>query len=220
MEKQLNDLSFNYMRIKGVDCKLIENKYVGMIDNIKYNIDNEHHINGQIGCLLSHIKCFLQIINDNVDIGIIMEDDISFKYIGLWADNFDNIIKNAPSDWEIIKLHCSFPKIISYFILKYENTGIKYIKNNNMENNTSTCLYIVNRKYINNFLERYYKNNELNIKGNIAADYLLYNNFNVYNYTIPLVISNCNISIIINKHNKFDIKSNKIIINYYNKKLI
>ena len=44
MEKQLNDLSFNYMRIKGVDGKLIENKYFGMIDNIKYNIDNENHI--------------------------------------------------------------------------------------------------------------------------------------------------------------------------------
>ena len=146
-----------------------------------------------------------------------MEDDISFKYITLWQDKFDDIIKNVPNDWDIIKLHSSFYKIVNNFISIYEKTGSKYIKNNNMKDNSSTGLYIVNRKYINKFLEKYYKNNELTIKGTIAADYLLYYNFNVYNYTIPLITSTCNISTIMDRHNNFDKKSNRVINEYYNK---
>lgn len=229
MEKQFKDLSFNYMRIKAINGKLIQikkpiNKLRGVIDNYKYNIKvKKKFINTQIGCLFSHIKCFDKILDDNNNIGIIMEDDISFKHINKWEENLNEIIENAPKDWDIIKLHSSCIKTINFLLKKYKENGIKYINNkiiyNNKLENSSTGIYVVNKNFINKFRKKYRRNeNTYNINTYaVAADILLYLDFNIYNYTIPLFISHGFPSIIMKKINPYDIKTNYFINNYYEK---
>lgn len=226
MEKQLIDLSLNYTRINAVNGKLIEerNKYKGNIDGYNYNINvKKYFVNSQIGCLFSHIKCFDKIIEDNNDIGIIIEDDMSFKHINKWNESLDEIIKNAPDDWDIIKLHSSCIKTINFLLKNYKKNGIKYINNkiiqNNKLENSSTGIYVVNKNFINKFRKKYLgTNNTYNITSYaLAADILLYFDFTVYNYTIPLFVSNGFSSIIMQKINPYDVKSNNLVNYYYEK---
>lgn len=228
MENQLRDLSFNYTRINAVDGKLINLKRIKKkifwtnIDNYNYHINVKRKFNNsQLGCLLSHIKCFDKILEDKNDIGIIIEDDISLKYIKKWGETIDEIISNAPDNWDIIKLHCSRIETINYMLNKYNKEKIKYINNkvilNNKLENPSTGMYVVNKNFINKFRNKYLKNNKTYFINSISlnADILLYLHFNIFNYTIPLCVNNNFKSIILGEINPYDLKSNKIINNYY-----
>lgn len=220
MEKQFNDLSYNFIRINAVNGNLINNVNRGIINNINYEVKvKKFFIKTQLGCLLSHIKTFFKIKEENIDIGIICEDDISFEYINKWDDNLNTIIKEAPNDWEIIKLHSSCIKTINY-LLNFYKKKIKYLDNNYIKNkkleNSSTGIYIINKKYIEKFMKKYYVKNTLKLFGKyLAADIFLFNDFRVYNYTKPLFVTKNFKSIIMNKINPYDVKSNNLIHNYY-----
>jgi len=145
--------------------------------------------NGSIGCTLSHLHYIHKAYINNLNMIIMCEDDISYEYIFKWKKSIPDIIKNAPNNWKIIKLHCSNINIMKKFIDKE-----KYI---NIPKNSvlywSTGLYIINRlgmkiivnKYYNSILNKY----ELFEKFPVI-DYLLHRIDGVYYYSIPLVKNN------------------------------
>lgn len=58
--------------------------------------------NGSIGCILSHVKVYNQIINKGIKYSLILEDDIIITnqtYIAL-----NNLLKEIPSDFDILYL--------------------------------------------------------------------------------------------------------------------
>jgi glycosyl transferase family 25 len=60
---------------------------------------------GEIGCYLSHVKCWQRIIDDNLDYAIILEDDL------LLDSKFSSVISAIPqlkSGWHYLKLSCPF----------------------------------------------------------------------------------------------------------------
>lgn len=60
---------------------------------------------GEIGCYLSHVKCWERIIDDNLDYAIILEDDL------LLDSKFSSVISAIPqlkSGWHYLKLSCPF----------------------------------------------------------------------------------------------------------------
>ena len=100
--------SNKYTRIDAVNGDKISKKR-GEIDNIKYYIPKKRYKlkKNEIGCLLSHIKAILRIEKDDLEFGMVIEDDINFHFKNRWDEHIEDIIKNAPVDWYIIKLHHS-----------------------------------------------------------------------------------------------------------------
>jgi len=58
--------------------------------------------NKEYGCLLSHLNTIRNFANSKYEIALILEDDITLELKPYWDKN---IIKNAPPDWEILKLN-------------------------------------------------------------------------------------------------------------------
>ena len=129
-----------------------------------------------LGCLLSHIKAIFTAFENNDNIAMILEDDISLITYNHWSYKLDKIIKKAPLDWRIINLY--------HFCKKEKN--IKFILNNE-ETCGSTVCYIINKKGIDEIINSVFKENTIIIEKNdmhnkIPSDYYIYNLVKTYHY--------------------------------------
>jgi len=189
IEKQLKIHSNTYQRVGAVDGRRI-NKRIDEIDNIKYNIPKKYKYNkNEIGCLLSHIKTILQIEKDNIEYAMIIEDDMNFYFKNKWAETIETIIKNTPTDWNIIKLHHNNYNLLNKI---YQNQ-YKYIKHIQVSQNWSTGAYLINKKGIRELKNTFLTNNQwtfipIQNYNKITADKIMYDIHNVYNYTKPLFL--------------------------------
>ena len=59
---------------------------------------------GEIGCTLSHLNTILHAYNNNLEFVIICEDDVDLYWIKTWDKTINDIIRQAPHDWEYINL--------------------------------------------------------------------------------------------------------------------
>jgi GR25 family glycosyltransferase involved in LPS biosynthesis len=214
IENQLKLYFNNYYRISGVDgSKLYPNIYNNKITkNVTYNLQDfkttkqRGKSSSVIGCLLSHIKTILLVDEKGYDNAVILEDDTDLQYIPKWDTTIENIIREAPKDWDIIKLFTSNEKKQNENIELF-NKKIKYRKlpQNNIESEWSTGCYIINKRGVSKIMKDI-QNNEFKIDKHkykhFVADYYLYKNKNVYEYTKPLVAPFQN--------NKSDIENNGV----------
>ena len=202
MLDQFNKYNIDYKFVDAIDGNNIDNFKEGYIQGIYYKnkgIFTESYINGTNGsqnkllaCYLSHIKAIKEAYDDNLDFAIIMEDDISFKYISKWRYKISEILKIAPLNWTVLKLHTS--NLIGLNILKTSFTQwVKWSRNF-----MSAGFYILNRKGMENVMNNIIKNNIYYLHGTncLAADILIYltdNENTTYVYNDFLVINNNNI---------------------------
>lgn len=63
--------------------------------------------NPELGCLLSHIKAIVTAYNAGDEYAIILENDAYFKHARLWKTSLDDLVNNAPPDWNILNLYSS-----------------------------------------------------------------------------------------------------------------
>jgi glycosyl transferase, family 25 len=199
MDSQLNHYFNNIQRVAGIDGKKLKPYiYKNQIDNnVSYDLANFEGAIGRgnpssvLGCLLSHIKTILLINEKGYDNAIILEDDTDLQYYPKWDTTIQAIINEAPDDWDIIKLFSSNQSKLKEDVELFKK-GIKYRKlpQDNIGSEWSTGCYIINKRGISKIMKDI-KNNEFKIDKNeykhLVADYYLYNNKNVYEYTKPLV---------------------------------
>jgi len=209
MEEQFKKYNLEYIFCNSIDAnKLIFTKNEMNTNSEErigeYNIDNittiNFHIkskdyyqhikkNGHIGCSLSHLYYIHKGYINNLNTMVMCEDDISFEYMSKWKNSIDSIIKNAPIDWKIIKLHCS-----NIIIMKKYNKNEKYIKiPKNSVKFWSTGIYLINKNGMQDIVNKYYNNisNKYELFQDFpVADYLLHQIDGVYYYSIPLVKNN------------------------------
>lgn len=173
------NLKFNYEIIRAIDkiyinpFELYKNNILGIIglNNLKKNIRHSHYefnSKGAIGCYLSHIKTWEKIIEDNVDYGIIYEDDVEInKKIN--EEIIYNYIKNLPKDWDILLLN------------KNRIKGKKYKKNiYKIEKFICTHSYIIKKTSINKIINNIYPiNQQIDFKLSILAKKKI---INIYHY--------------------------------------
>ena len=169
---------------------------------------------GEIGTCLSHIKAIISMKDRGDDYGIICEDDLEFSLLNKYKEiiNLEKIIKEAPNNWEMIKLHTSNPKVLNKLSNEFYNnklySKIKTLKTENY----SMMAYIINKKYIEIFFNKYYIDGIFIFNGgHFISDVTLLFSENMYNYTVPIFKSKIFISSRLSKINKFDYESNKII---------
>ena len=160
----------------------------------------------ELACTQSHIKAiktFLETSND--DIGIICEDDLSFDYKPYWRKSIENIIKDAPKDWEIIQLGIIIDNNLDQ---EFYNNSTDYIKHKPRKYWSMIC-YAINRKSaekINN-VQVNKENEYLRV-----ADLFLYSHFKTYTYKYPLfTYRDNNDSTIHPNHLSIHVRSKEII---------
>ena len=199
MTKQFKKYNINYKFVTAIDGNNISNFRKGIVQDIAYNnngIFTENYILGTQGsenrllaCYLSHIKAIKEAFDDKIDIAIIMEDDISFKYIDKWRYKISEIIKKAPDNWTVLKLHTSnFEgiKILNNSFTDWVNWNNKFF---------SAGFYVLNRKGMERIIKYYIHENEYQLSSvnNLAADLLIFmidNEHSTYVYNDYLVINN------------------------------
>ena len=109
-------------------------------------LDKEHFklINGiskgEVGCCLSHLKCYYKIINSNDDYAVIFEDDCIFK---------DEFYKKAANNFF---KNLKIPKNFGIIYLNYYNQNLVANTNNPLLNkilfgNQTTESYIISKEY-------------------------------------------------------------------------
>lgn len=88
----------NYERFSAVDGKLIKNST--QLQQI-FESNDYYMRRGMVGCLLSHIKIYTELINSVHDYFTILEDDVEFTPD--FKNKFDNIMTQV-SNWDLIFL--------------------------------------------------------------------------------------------------------------------
>jgi len=151
--------------------------------NIQYP-KNTKQTNNELACSLSHIKAIIEAYNDNCEKAIILEDDI--KHI-VPLTIIEKKIQEYPKDTECIQLFISNIKEVERMSL---------LKNNYELWNSekwSTGAYCIFRKGMEKIINKFYKDNIINIDiplhNYVADNGILYNNIKTYSYTKPLFIN-------------------------------
>lgn len=190
MINELSENSENYLRINGVDgIKDIENLKEGKTNGIKYLCKNKlPQTKQKLGCILSHLKAIEYIEKENIKLAIICEDDICFEYKKFWKTTIEEIVENAPENWNVIKIVSGNKYHVHNMINLYKKSNVKYHKITNLKSNYGSCFYIIKDETIKIYKEKYYREGVWNITGEyIVGDMYLFDIPGVYNYTIPLI---------------------------------
>ena len=98
MENTKNIEFLNYERFSAVDGKLIKNS--SQLQQI-FETNDYYMRRGMVGCLLSHVKLYTELIYSNYDFFVILEDDVEFTPD--FKTKFDNIMSQV-KNWDLIFL--------------------------------------------------------------------------------------------------------------------
>lgn len=105
ISKKFKDLNLDFERVSAVNGKIIDENE---IKRITYPIDHKSKVlfpreltRGEIGCFLSHKKCWEKLINSNEQWAAIIEDDVK---ISKYATLFLKDVSWIPKDVKICKL--------------------------------------------------------------------------------------------------------------------
>jgi GR25 family glycosyltransferase involved in LPS biosynthesis len=181
METMFQDKAFDGIpnqRISAIDGKKVDTVYdLIVIDNKKLS-DNEY------ACLLSHLETIRTFSESKHDIALVMEDDVTLDFKPYWKKSVQQIMKNAPPDWDII-------------MLSYNNTDdLKSKKDYEVfeRNYHSTIAYIINKKAATKLIRDTYVNKryDLNYNDPPYADVYLYEVNKTYVYKYPMFIYKTN----------------------------
>ena len=157
-------------------------EYIDSIMNYYFNdFKYEFYSKGEYGCTLSHLLAILEFHNSNYEVGLIMEDDMSIKYKDYWKESVKSCMENAPKDWELLQL-----TYITYFDTIPSEIYRK------SERGTGTGAYLITKKGSTKLLNALYNkdNNkfDLNNKGDLVADSILFRYLISYNYKYPYFV--------------------------------
>lgn len=166
---------------------------------------------GEIGCMMSHIKALKHWLDtSDSEYAIIMEDDFSFDTVEHWSWDWDYVIENLPSNYQIVQLVMIQNEPIRFNMHKKE----KFNVNTKMSYSWSTACYIIKRSYAKTLVKGHYIDDkyQLNNYGfkNQAADVMLYNLGKAY--SMPLFTHILDVKDAINSnHEDFHTRSRNYI---------
>ncbi|MFS6537424.1 glycosyltransferase family 25 protein [Idiomarina loihiensis] len=144
--EQIEKTGFKFERVPAVDgATLTDEKIAEVFDAETAKRRFQYDLTaGEIGCYLSHIKCWEKIINDNLDYAVILEDDL------LLDRQFASVISTIPqltSDWHYLKLSCPFkprPYKATETVMGDDNLDVSLV--NYKKSPTGTVAQVVSRE--------------------------------------------------------------------------
>lgn len=219
MEKMLQTIDISNERISAIDGK--NEKIYDMIDTNNYDSTDSEY-----GCLMSHLEAVRTFKNSNNRVALILEDDCTLELKKYWDgtthektlnQKINEIISNAPKDWEIIML--SYIVELNHPLNNWSNDE-KYIRFDS--GIYSTLSYLINKKGAKKLIDdcdnlSCYKDNVylLNSNAQHKADHYIYKNTITYCYKYPLFIYDNEDSTIHDDHLNFHKQNKERIIKNY-----
>jgi GR25 family glycosyltransferase involved in LPS biosynthesis len=201
MENQFNNRNIKNYRVSAITPDdfdiLLENKrpltckHPGCI-NCEY----------EFACISSHIKAMKAGLDDdnnkNNEWFVIMEDDMFIPY----NINYDELIKDAPKDFDIIQLCISYGNTVK---ILYNELFIKNKENFIKWRYLLPCagMYIISRKGAEKLVNKFYINGKYDFSSceyQIVADVALYSTVNTYATTFPCAYPNIEMGSEIHPH--------------------
>lgn len=160
IKRDCKNANINFERFSAVNGKEL-NKHQEYID--KYIDTSKNLKNGQIGCALSHIKIWEDIVKNGYSNTVILEDD------GFIPNNFNTVLKNSlnslPKKWDLVSFNCSWCQATAYNKYLYK-----------LNTNICTLSYLVSNEGARKLLHLFSKK-----KMGLPIDVELNNNFYKYN---------------------------------------
>ncbi len=207
MEKILEDPIFN--KIKKVRISGLDAKYKNPRTKFVTNITDLNHMNrtvndSQYAILYSHLETIRTFSNTNYENALIFEDDLSLDYKKYWKKSIQDIIKNAPSDWEIIKLSQYGSKIFNQLYTLWEPFVTSMPKNTHdtkFKWRTHLLMgdwlahgYVINNKAAKKLIHSIYKNNKYVLSNEFyhVSDAFIFQSLKTYIYKYPYFTYNDN----------------------------
>lgn len=128
ISSQLDALNLPYERIEGIDASRLPpeelSKHYSYLKNKK--LFPRPLLVGEIGCHISHITCWLEIVRQNLDFGVVLEDD------AILSGRFSSAIKllqEHPFEWDFIRLQPETKNRILYSQKKFSEFSFnEYIR--------------------------------------------------------------------------------------------
>jgi GR25 family glycosyltransferase involved in LPS biosynthesis len=169
-------------RISAVDGRNSNTVYPKL--NFIYKQKNDY----EYACMLSHLETIRRFSRTNHDVALIMEDDITLEFKPYWRKTVREIIKNAPSDWEVIQL-C--------YIINGNRTNPNQFKlyQRNIRNTcVSAAAYLINNKTAKKIINDIYVDGKYNLEHYIIhhADCYIFSKSITYTYKYPYFIYKSN----------------------------
>ena len=184
MVEQFDAYNLSHERFEAVTPSSISNGYIVKYHNqmVKNTSINE------ICCFASHLAVLKRELTYNNEYIVILEDDIIFN---INLVNLQNIIINAPSDWEVLQLHhVRLGDVYDYS----QTTWLPWIRRH-----FCTTFYVIKKHCAESLVKKYIRVDELSNKSifdfescrdTIQADYYIYKDFKTYTLTKQLSKSN------------------------------
>lgn len=201
MEKMFEDPVFaqkKIIRISAVDGKAHD---IDQILNTNFEgMQPENFTKVEYACLLSHLNAIKQFSESNNKTALIMEDDMTLEYKPYWKKSVQQIIDNAPNDWELIQLCINI------------NSPLKQIYTKNSNGHVScNGAYVINKNGSLKLNENKYKlGDTLHV-----ADVYIFNKISTYAYKYPMFTYKFNqTSTIHQEHLEQHDRNKKIIDNF------
>ena len=210
MTKILSTLSVKNIRIPAIDGKTMSAANIYNNFNLLNNIPQLNITPIEYACLLSHLNTIKTFSESQYEIALILEDDVSMEFNKYWNKTVQDVIDNAPNDWDIIMLSYTtdLPYLTDYYTLNKNG----YIP--------GAFSYLIRKESAVKFINSIYTNNKYTLESNIThtADIYLFSIFKTYVYKYPFfTYPDDNDSTIHSEHINMHINSKKIIIDIWKK---
>lgn len=178
MIQQLSKNVDRYYRVPAVNGYSIQNKEQDTVDGVEFYNNFKELTLPELGCTLSHLKAIQTAYENGEDMAIIMEDDVYIDMTNLLDNSVEELVENAPIEWEILqlahlntKLNKSLKTFNQYSYHPHLRGKYEYY----------TSSYLINRKGMENILKKlgknpYYLDTRHSDSG--ASDFIIYDNAN------------------------------------------
>ena len=186
MEKVLSDPAFDSVqkiRFNAVDASHAMKKFTLPIESVLSV--NHRVVDKEYACLASHLDAIRMFSKSNYETAIIFEDDVSLDMKPYWKKTIQQVMDEAPKDWEILHLcNANLNQKEKYLKLTYPC----YAHNLNTNNpcKWSAAAYLIHKRAALKLMKLWDgKTYKLHPNTYHQADYIIYELLTTYMYKTP-----------------------------------
>ena len=187
MEEQFKQFGIkNYKRVPAFDGRKLFSDSSLRAKTVELPKDMKQS-SGEIGCSLSHLRAAEMALDIDAPYVLVMEDDIHLTFYGRWKTSVDEIVSQAPKDWQVLQLTINNVRVLRTLM----GLGVAFVPWR--KNHWSTGAYLINRRGCRRTVEEFCapKGSKAHYKlpggVQLVSDVLMYNGPGAYTYTRPLL---------------------------------